>query len=125
MPGTLQSAAKLLSFCFNCLHEGRKLVKAIRFYSPFTENAPSGRLRDASLMSISWNFSREGHRFASLLPLQMWLPCALSCKMSPFGSISLYQWQCFDNLVGVHCPVHGMVFALRSQPSLAESNMQN
>lgn len=66
-----------------------------------------------SLISMSWDFSKEGQKFASLLPLQMWLPRALSFEMYPFCSRSLYQWSCFDNLVGVCCPVHRMTFALQ------------
>lgn len=119
-PGTLQCAAKLGSFCFHRLYEGRKQVKAVRFHSPFMENAPNGRLRDASLMSISWDFSRKGHRFP-------WCGCPVLCLVRcPLSAPSpLYQWQYFDNLVGIHCLVHRMVFALWYQPRLAESSMQN
>lgn len=34
-----------------------------------------------SLISMSWDFSKEGQKFASLLPLQIWLPRALSFEM--------------------------------------------
>lgn len=48
-PVTLKFTAKLLSFCFNCPQEGLRQVKAIRLYSPFTEIAPAGRMRNAFL----------------------------------------------------------------------------